>query len=77
MPTKTKSTAEAEEAKGTTAVKTGRSKKTAEPAAPSARSKKKITEVKTEGLAAGSTRKTKSLRRAELGFIFIINDSSK
>jgi small subunit ribosomal protein S1 len=69
VPTKTKSTAEAEEVKGTTAGKAGRSKKTAEPAAPSARSKKKVTEVKTEGLAAGSTRKTKSLRRAEVGYI--------
>lgn len=69
MPTKTKSTAETEEVKGTTA-KAGRSsRKTADAPAPSARSKKKVTEVKTEGLAAGSTRKTKSLRRAEVGYI--------
>ncbi|HWO57395.1 MAG TPA: 30S ribosomal protein S1 [bacterium] len=66
MPTKsTKTTAEAEEAKGTTAK--GRAKKT-DAAAPSARTRKKVTEVKTEGLAAGSTRKTKSLRRAEEGY---------
>ena len=69
MPTKTATTTAAtEEVKGTTA-KVRSSRKTVEPAGPSARNKKKVTEVKTEGLAAGSTRKTKSLRRAELGYI--------
>jgi small subunit ribosomal protein S1 len=63
VPESTKTTAAADDAKAT--IKS-RAKKTAEPVA-SARSRKKITEVKTEGLATSITRKTKSVRRAEAG----------
>ncbi len=63
MPESTKTTATADDAKATTK---SRAKKTAEPVA-SARSRKKVTEVRTEGLTTSTTRKTKSVRRAEAG----------